>query len=139
MYRYSLSFFLAIVIFPSSNFEAFVDGARGGSTVIANTSASTRTRKNSIASIPNNEWTALSDSLSNDASLHGPVNDADYDDKCIPLKTDAYAISGAAHGICMHSNDCAYEFCLPKEGYSFDLPSYAVDVRTEDDIIKVGD
>ena len=131
---HSLLFFLAAVAI----FEAFADGAYSdGSTIIATTSTTSRTRKNSIVSITNDEWSALSDSLSNDASLHGPINDSDYDKKCRSLKTDAYAISAAANGICMHAHECAYEFCLPEEDYGFDIPSYAVDVRTEDDISEV--
>jgi len=71
---------------------------------------------------------------SNDASLHGPISTSDYAQKCLTLGTDAYAISDAANGICMHSHDCAHEFCLKDQ--LFDLPYYVVDVRTEEDITK---
>lgn len=87
-----------------------------------------------ISAITSTEWDALSSSLSTDASLHALQN-SDYD-ICRGLGTDAYAISDAANGICMHSHDCAFEFCVKAEGV-YDLPSYSVDVRTEGDISKV--
>ena len=49
--------------------------------------------------------------------------------------TNAYAITDAANGVCIHAHDCRYEFCT--EGQSYDLPSYTVDVRTDDDITAV--
>ena len=90
----------------------------------------------SLSEINNTEWTSLQDSLSDNAALHGPFDNADYETKCESLGTDAYAISDAADGLCMHSHACAYEFCRHDTGV-FDLPSYSVDVRTEDDISKV--
>ena len=88
-----------------------------------------------ITAIDQSEWDNLSSSLSADASLQA-VQTSDYDSTCRKLGTDAYAISNAANGICMHSHDCAYAFCLSKESV-YDLPTYTVDVRTEEDISKV--
>lgn len=91
--------------------------------------------KADISAIDQSKWDDLSSSLSAEASLHA-IQTSDYDNICRKLGTDAYAISDAANGICMHAHDCAYGFCLSKEGV-YDLPTYTVDVRTEEDISKV--
>ena len=40
-----------------------------------------------------NDWFLLSEALSPDASLHGPIDPNDYDQKCRKLGTDAYVSS----------------------------------------------
>lgn len=87
-----------------------------------------------ISAISKTEWDSLSSSLSTDASLHS-IQNSDYK-TCRSLGSDAYALSDGANGICMHSHDCAYEFCLRERGV-YDLPSYVIDARTEGDITKV--
>ncbi len=101
-------------------------------------STNTTTNGSTIYSITTEQWANLSSSLSPDAALHGPIDNSDYATKCNTLGSNAYAISDAANGICMHAHQCAYEFCLsPGNGYDFDLPLYVVDVRTEEDIVQV--
>ena len=105
---------------------------------VTNTNTTTTISSNNIYSISTEQWTNLSSSLSPSAALHGPIDNSDYATKCKTLGTDAYAISDAANGICMHAHQCAYEFCLsPDKGHNFDLPLYVVDVRTEEDIFEV--
>ena len=87
-----------------------------------------------IDSIDETEWTLLEQSLSPNANLYGPLSSNSYS-TCLTLGTNAYAISDAANGLCMHSHECRYEFCTA--GQSFDLPSYTVDVRTPEDIAAV--
>mmetsp|Transcript_28127 Transcript_28127/g.34743 ORF Transcript_28127/g.34743 Transcript_28127/m.34743 type:complete len:179 (-) Transcript_28127:289-825(-) len=79
------------------------------------------------------DWSILEQLLSDEASLHA-ISNSEYS-TCLSLGTDAYQISAAANGICMHAPDCSHEFCHPDE-FDYDLPSYTVDVRTEDDIAR---
>ena len=77
-------------------------------------------------------WGMLGTTLSQNASLIGPIVDSQFEE-CLSFGTDAFKITRDADGICMHKFDCAYRFCLP-EAYGFNLPQYVADVRTEGDI-----
>jgi hypothetical protein len=81
-------------------------------------------------------WSSeLGNLLSADAVLHGPINPEEaYPADCENLGTDAYAISKAGNGICMHAHACAYEFCRPMEGYDYDIPIYSLVAQSEEDI-----
>lgn len=83
-------------------------------------------------------WSNLQGLLSANASIHEVNSNSVYDTSCNTLGTNAYAISAAANGICMHSPDCAYEFCYPDLDHdNYDLPSYTFDVRTENDVASI--
>jgi hypothetical protein len=83
-------------------------------------------------------WSLLQSLLSENASIHEISSNTAYSTSCETLGTNAYAISAAANGICMHAHDCAYEFCHPKESSdNYDLPSLTIDVRNEDDVSNV--
>jgi hypothetical protein len=88
-----------------------------------------------ITSIPSTEWSNFETSLSDAASLHGPLQDFSYVASCEILGTNAYLISDSANGLCMQAHDCAREFCSSDE--EFDLPSYVVEVKTEMDVAMV--
>ena len=74
--------------------------------------------------------------LSEDAALHGPMDPERFAADCETLGTDAYAISKAANGICMHAFACFAEFCRPELGYSYNTPQYVVEAKTPEDISK---
>jgi len=80
-------------------------------------------------------WTEdLADTLSETAALHGPFPDGYYKEECEGLGANAYVISSAGHGICMHAHACQHEFC--REQYSQDLPAYILEAKEETDIQK---
>jgi hypothetical protein len=85
---------------------------------------------------PDNEiWTdELSAMLSSEAALHGPFADTYYPDQCEVLGSDAYAISKAGSGICMHAHACQREFC--RSQFPKDLPAYIVEAKEPADIQK---
>ena len=76
-----------------------------------------------ISSIDEAQWIRLEQTLSPNASLHGPLSSNSYT-SCLAMGTDAYAISDAANGLCMHSHECRYEFCT--EGQSYDVLFFIV-------------
>jgi hypothetical protein len=66
--------------------------------------------------------------------LHGPFPKNYYETECEGLGTNAYAISKAGNGICMHAHACKHEFC--RDQYQRDLPAYIVEAKTTEDIRK---
>jgi hypothetical protein len=84
-------------------------------------------------------WSSdLASMLSTEAALHGPIPNTAFAADCLSHGTDAYAISRAGNGICMHSYSCAYEFCRPdvfadKEMH-YDLPEYVVEAKVTADV-----
>jgi FAD/FMN-containing dehydrogenase len=64
--------------------------------------------------------------------LHGPFGDSFYQDSCEGLGTDAFAISKAGDGICMHAHACEHAFC--RDPYPQDLPSYIVEAKAPEDV-----
>ncbi len=84
------------------------------------------------------DWSKLQDRLSVNASIHQINSNSMYKTECETLGTDAYAISAAGNGICMHAHDCAYQYCHPdSKRDNFDLPSLTIDVRIENDVAEV--
>lgn len=79
-------------------------------------------------------WTdELSSMLSSDAAFHGPFADNHSSDQCETLGSDAFAISKAGNGICMHAHAYQREFCRPQ--FAEDLPDY-VDIQKVLDFCK---
>lgn len=74
----------------------------------------------------------LSDKLSASAALHGPFPEGYYMDSCETLGTDAFAISQAGSGICMHAHACKREFC--RSEFDYDLPAFIVEAKQVSDI-----
>mmetsp|Transcript_2860 Transcript_2860/g.6726 ORF Transcript_2860/g.6726 Transcript_2860/m.6726 type:complete len:621 (-) Transcript_2860:68-1930(-) len=74
----------------------------------------------------------LSDVLTANAALHGPFPEGYYMDSCEGLGSDAFAISRAGSGICMHAHACQREFC--RKEFDFDLPAYIVEAKQASDI-----
>ena len=80
-------------------------------------------------------WTNdLGEVLSENAALHGPFPDGYYQVECESLGSNAYVISSAGHGICMHAHACQHEFC--RNDYPQDLPAYILEAKDESDIQK---
>ncbi|CAJ1939514.1 unnamed protein product [Cylindrotheca closterium] len=78
-------------------------------------------------------WTEdLGEMLTANAALHGPFPAGYYMDSCESLGTNAFAISQAGSGICMHAHACKREFCRPEFG--MDLPAYIVEAKQASDI-----
>ena len=73
-------------------------------------------------------WSQLGSQLS---VLHGPFADDAYN-VCETLGTNAFAISRANDGLCMHAHACQYEFC--RVGFETDLPAYVVEAKSQEDI-----
>jgi hypothetical protein len=83
-----------------------------------------------------NTWkTELGDRLSTNAALHGPISASKYTTECETLGMDAYAISKAGNGICMHFHECAAEFCAPELLSTVEnLPLYVVEAKNPADV-----
>ena len=87
--------------------------------ILTGTSAKEYNGKECLAWPNSTVWKeGLSDQLSTNAALHGPFPDGYYMDSCEGLGTDAFAISQAGSGICMHAHACKKEFCRPE--FDFD-------------------
>lgn len=100
--------------------------------------ASAETLTNNIEDSSQNWVDELAQMLSPDASIHTVASTSMYQQSCETLGTDAYAISAAGNGICMHSHDCAFKVCHPdSKKNNFNLPAHTIDVRTESDVSAV--
>jgi len=129
MIQFNLSFCVilittSILFFPGATAERSLTGSSDGD----------------VSAIPISEWNTLGNSLSSNASLYGPLPTSSFERNCMldGTNSDAYAISRAGQGLCMHLFDCAYQFCIKDSATSgggvYDLPSYTVEAKTEDDV-----